>query len=111
PARGDRYTVGMIRDEHLDVRITAEERSRWHQAARAAGLSTSEWLRKLADDATGVKLYRQPPPQKTPVKLCQRCTRLGFACCAACRREDAKAATAAGISTAPVRTDISRGPD
>src|SRR5262245_36029042 len=101
----------MIRDEHLDVRITAEERFRWHQAARAAGLSTSEWLRRLADDATGVKLYRQPPSQRTSVELCQRCRRIGFACCPACRREDANAATAAGISTAPVRTDISRVPD
>src|SRR5437667_10804615 len=82
-----RYTGAMLRSEHLDVRIAPEERHRWHKAATNAGLSTSEWLRRLAADAIGLKLYRQTKPRHTQSHLCARCTRIGAVCCDACRAE------------------------
>lgn len=41
-----------MKDDRIDIRVSAEERARWTAAAKAAGLSLSAWLRWLATKAT-----------------------------------------------------------
>lgn len=37
-----------IKNDRIDLRVSAEERARWTAAADAVGLSLSAWLRMLA---------------------------------------------------------------
>ena len=39
----------MPRDKHLLVRVSADELERWRRAAEEAGLSRSEWVRRVLE--------------------------------------------------------------
>jgi len=43
------------RDTFIHVRVTADEKAAIERAARAAGMTTSEWLRALAERGTQCK--------------------------------------------------------
>ena len=58
-----------VRDKQVIVRVTEAERELWKQAAEAAGIKVSEWLRNLADRSahelltcTHPKMFRKAYP-------------------------------------------------
>ncbi len=44
-----------MKDDRIDLRVSAEERARWQAAAKALGLTLSAWLRMLATKAAKAK--------------------------------------------------------
>ncbi len=82
----------------LKVRITAEQSGRLVEAARAAGVVVSEYVRGiLFSDQVEIGWSEEQraqiaaEPEKVlgfgVARLCQRCQRVGKAVCAACRRK------------------------
>ncbi len=97
--------MGM--DKLLTVRMTDKDRERWGEAARAAGLSLSRWVRAVLDAAVSpvvVDSLSQPEPDRAvldrakvqidalpvPVRskgkppLCERCSRIKAPSCRDC---------------------------
>lgn len=67
----------------LNVRCTPEEKARWEQKAKVAGLSVSGLIRKLLGEEQAGPVGNPHWRGKGP-KMCERCTRIGRACCPEC---------------------------
>ena len=40
-------------DARVDLRMTREQRARWKRTADAAGVTLTEWIRTVCDEASG----------------------------------------------------------
>jgi hypothetical protein len=80
-------TQGTMLNAVLQIRLSAEEKTAWREAAAAAKLSVSELIRSRLQQALTQDAPSKPDPEPPePLNfLCQQCMRKGFACCGACR--------------------------
>jgi hypothetical protein len=88
-----------MKDGRLYLRLSAADKAVCEQAALAAGLKLSEWIRRrLAGQQTPPQALPLHAPPKRPrpapkprlaskpkAQLCQRCARVGAASCDRCR--------------------------
>lgn len=65
PARSPRDDLDMNRDVVVRLMLTKAERVAWQQAANAAGLKLSEWIRRRVQGETKIEA---PPPPVTVTK-------------------------------------------
>lgn len=73
----------MTKTAYAHVRCDPLQLRSYHERAREAGLTLSEWFRRLADPPQ--PLPGTPAMDVTTRQLCDRCERIGVPCCARCK--------------------------
>ena len=75
----DCYNGVMSQSERVTIRLSPELAHAAEKAARAKGLSVGEWLRKLAEEATGVQADMKQGFAAMPKTQRQRASKKGLA--------------------------------
>jgi hypothetical protein len=76
--------TNMLKSTVVQFRVSAEEKTAWPEAAAAAKVPLSAWMRSRLQQALTQDTPSEPDPEPLNF-LCQTCMRKGFPCCGACR--------------------------
>jgi hypothetical protein len=79
--------TNMLKSTVVQFRASAEEKTAWQEAAAAAKVHLSVWVRSRLQQALTQDTPSEPDPEPPePLNfLCAQCSRVGFARCGACR--------------------------